>query len=452
MPNDYSTVQAETYTKRSNKNGKSSIIIKSLGKNVDENGNESTIYRFIDDKGSQLMFHSPKGFVNITTDGDVKTIYQDKDPENYKYYVDLLSQISDNYGGVPDGYPEIVLYPKEQKSKKMQGGGIIPEWGLNFISQYEDFRPEAYWDPIGKVWTIGFGSTKHLNGNAVKKGDKLNEKEAQQYLQEYVNKSYAELKKVFPKFDDFPEQFKVALFDMAYRGGGMNLKSKSPNFVDAVNKAFQDGQFSKQDINNIVSNIKTSDKSGNLKDRFERRIAMLYGVYNPDDNKTINTATTQKSRYSNIRNNINYPGNMAYQIYHMNNSGVPFVRRLQEGMSRQTIPDWETNGKKVATHKLEYATKSDDNGEYAVVYSDVQEEPDYPWWDIFKLTTPDTKLVDYSNPKYLEGYALERAIQKGDTIHVPVYMADPLTEKYKEWYPFNYKKGGKLNYIKLYKK
>ena len=448
MSKNYSTVQTETYTKRSNKNGKSSITIKSLGKNIDENGNESTIYKYIDDKGSQLMVYAPsQKFINITDGQNVKTIYKKDKPEDYRYYQDLLQQISKNYGEIPGGYDDIIVYP----SKKLQSGGIIPQWGLNFISRYEDFRPEAYWDSIGKVWTIGFGSTKHLNGKAVKKGDKLSEKEAQQYLSKYINKSYAELKKVFPEFDKFPEQFKVALFDMAYRGGGMNLKRKSPNFVNAVNKAFKNGQFSKQDINNIVSNIETSNKSGNLKDRFERRIAMLYGVYNPDDNRTINTATTQKSRYSNIRNNINYPGNMAYQVYHMNNSGAPFAVRLQEGMDRQTIPDWENKGK-VTTHKLGYVTESNDNGEYAVVYPSVQEEPDYPWWDIFKLTTPDKELIDYSNPKYSKDFALERAIEKGDTIHVPIDMAKPLTQKYKEWYQFNYKKGGKLDYIKLYNK
>ena len=59
MSKNYSTIQTETYTKRSNKNGKSSITIKSLGKNIDENGNESTIYRYIDDKGSQLMVYAP---------------------------------------------------------------------------------------------------------------------------------------------------------------------------------------------------------------------------------------------------------------------------------------------------------------------------------------------------------------------------------------------------------
>ena len=142
---------------------------------------------------------------------------------------------------------------------------------------------------------------------------------------------------------------------------------------------------------------------------------------------------------------------MAYQVYHMNNSGAPFVARLQEGMDRQTIPDWEKKDK-VTTHKLGYVTESNDDGEYAVVYPSVQEEPDYPWWDIFKLTTPDKELIDYSNPKYSKDFALERAIEKGDTIHVPVNMAEPLTKKYKEWYQFNYKKGGKLDYIKLYNK
>lgn len=66
--------------------------------------------------------------------------------------------------------------------------------GLKLIMEFEGLpknKPlEAYWDPYGKVWTIGYGATHHLDGSPVKKGDKLNSKEEAVELLKMMVKDY----------------------------------------------------------------------------------------------------------------------------------------------------------------------------------------------------------------------------------------------------------------------
>ena len=53
--------------------------------------------------------------------------------------------------------------------------------GLNLIKQFEGLRLNAYDDGVG-VWTIGYGTIKYPNGTLVKKGDKITQTQADQYL------------------------------------------------------------------------------------------------------------------------------------------------------------------------------------------------------------------------------------------------------------------------------
>lgn len=53
--------------------------------------------------------------------------------------------------------------------------------GLNLIKQFEGLRLSAYDDGVG-VWTIGYGTIKYPNGVRVKKGDKITQAQAGQYI------------------------------------------------------------------------------------------------------------------------------------------------------------------------------------------------------------------------------------------------------------------------------
>jgi len=66
--------------------------------------------------------------------------------------------------------------------------------GLKLIMDFEGLpknRPlEAYWDSYGKVWTIGYGATRYLDGSPVKKGDKLKSKDEAVELLKMMVKKY----------------------------------------------------------------------------------------------------------------------------------------------------------------------------------------------------------------------------------------------------------------------
>lgn len=57
----------------------------------------------------------------------------------------------------------------------------ISSAGLEFIKKREDLKLKAYRDK-GGVWTIGYGTTRTPTGRAIRKGDKIQEYEADAYL------------------------------------------------------------------------------------------------------------------------------------------------------------------------------------------------------------------------------------------------------------------------------
>lgn len=57
------------------------------------------------------------------------------------------------------------------------------------IKQYEGCETQAYWDKIGKCWTIGFGNTKYSDCSHVKQGDIITKDYADALLTDYLMKS-----------------------------------------------------------------------------------------------------------------------------------------------------------------------------------------------------------------------------------------------------------------------
>lgn len=64
--------------------------------------------------------------------------------------------------------------------------------GLDIIKESEGFRSDAYVDPAtgGEPITIGYGSTAAAIDKPVKLGDKITEKEAEEYLAYAINKKF----------------------------------------------------------------------------------------------------------------------------------------------------------------------------------------------------------------------------------------------------------------------
>lgn len=66
----------------------------------------------------------------------------------------------------------------------------INQKGLELVKEFEGFREEAYQDS-GGIWTCGYGSTRHIDGTPVKKGDTMTEQVASDTLFHYLSAAEA---------------------------------------------------------------------------------------------------------------------------------------------------------------------------------------------------------------------------------------------------------------------
>lgn len=94
-----------------------------------------------------------------------------------------------------------------------------PAWH-EIVSSSEGLRTKAYWDPSGKVWTIGMGTTIMPDGMAVKKGDTITPFQANLFMIQYVNRRVIPtLQRTIPDWDKMNASQHAALVSFAYNLG-----------------------------------------------------------------------------------------------------------------------------------------------------------------------------------------------------------------------------------------
>ena len=105
---------------------------------------------------------------------------------------------------------------------------------MPIIQKWENFRPEAYQDPLTDIWTIGYGHTyikDPVTGKVrdVMPGDKINNKDSLMYLKEILQDHVEKLNRVNPWWKYLGENAMAASLDTSYNGGPYIFnKSHSP--------------------------------------------------------------------------------------------------------------------------------------------------------------------------------------------------------------------------------
>lgn len=327
---------------------------------------------------------------------------------------------------------------------------MIEDWFIDWIKKHEGFRAKAYLDK--GQYSIGYGSATMPNGELVKAGDVITEKEAAKLIPQYIKRVEADIKKIHPKYDSYPQHVKYALIDQAYQGGLSALK-KSPKFNYALQSALSDNKITIKELEKIIKEmeIDTPDKDGNLlpgvQNRKRRRAALIAGVYDPAKNYQIGDNNTVYKTFDKDFSNPNTVWGQVVRLY--NNPTQNWVQRAITN-PKESIPDWESKGAKTSTHKLAYAETGDG---VDILFPLVQQKIYTPRkWLFFKGDPVYTKgLIDYTDPKNMDADPYEIAVQMGDTVQVPSGLGSLFSTTYKEYFPFEqFKKGGVLNYINFF--
>ena len=108
-----------------------------------------------------------------------------------------------------------------------------------FIEQHEGFRDKAYWDAIGKVWTVGHGHTQlrdPITGKMrpVRKTDTMDRKTSSALVRARLRANAEEMYKKMTWSRTLSPGALAALYDIAYNAGtGALSAAKSP----ALNKS-----------------------------------------------------------------------------------------------------------------------------------------------------------------------------------------------------------------------
>ena len=152
--------------------------------------------------------------------------------------------------GAPPEAPQPTEQPVQQTEPEKK-----PVWH-DLISRSEGMRTKAYWDPTGKVWTIGKGSTTHPDGRPVKQGDEITPDQANKYMHHYVeNNLVPTLQKKIPTWDKLNANQQGALISFGYNMG--------PNFYGSKNFQTVSKCLSCQEnLGGVPAALKLYNKSG----------------------------------------------------------------------------------------------------------------------------------------------------------------------------------------------
>ena len=135
---------------------------------------------------------------------------------------------------------------------KKSDEGKLPSAGVELIKEFEglhvlksDGMIHAYPDPLsgGEPWTIGWGSTRDLDGSAFHPGDKITREKADILLEEQLRRDYlSKLEKTIPYWDEMNDNQHGALLSFGYNlGAGFY---GSPDF-NTITRVLRDKEWNK---------------------------------------------------------------------------------------------------------------------------------------------------------------------------------------------------------------
>lgn len=97
----------------------------------------------------------------------------------------------------------------------------IPQSGISLIKEFEDFSPTAYYDPhTGHLpITIGWGSTRDLDGKPFKITDRIDIARANYLFDHQIKNEFLPALQKIPYWNEMNDEMQGALLSFAYNNG-----------------------------------------------------------------------------------------------------------------------------------------------------------------------------------------------------------------------------------------
>ena len=125
-----------------------------------------------------------------------------------------------------DKKAQVKPQPKQQETDPIK-------IAVPLVIQNEGYKEKAYYDKLGKVWTIGTGITRYADGRPVKQGDTITKEQNDKELYNYLQKGH-EFLKTRPAYNAMnPNQIASAL-DLTFNIGSNWTKARNASLLDAT--------------------------------------------------------------------------------------------------------------------------------------------------------------------------------------------------------------------------
>ena len=132
-------------------------------------------------------------------------------------YLDTVGTVTVGVGNMLKKPSSAASLPFEVEATGEKASAAAIEEEFDLISQQESARPAKYYKQFTQLV--------------------LNEHEINQLVDVRLDNFESKLRRDFPKYDEYPDEARLGLIDMAYNLGNKGLIKKFPTFANAVRKA-----------------------------------------------------------------------------------------------------------------------------------------------------------------------------------------------------------------------
>ena len=175
----------------------------------------------------QYIVHDPYGDLY---DGYTSSVYNGRSAIYERHVLEARWTVD----GPSTGWGR-VFYAKVETSPS--SSGKLPAAGIELIKEFEGLHLEAYPDPLSGNLpiTIGWGSTKDIDGTRFELGDKISREKADMLLEQQLKYNYFDvLEKTIPFWDEMNDNQHGALLSFAYNLGARFYGSQDFNTISRV--------------------------------------------------------------------------------------------------------------------------------------------------------------------------------------------------------------------------